>query len=203
MTTGGKTRKRRGTRATSPRDFRACEFCGQLVHRKVMTAHLQYNCAGVAAVQDSDSLAPGSTIGVGIEAKKKPWMWDWLEARYPRHLWVNAIPQDNPPGGITWNGLHVELVTDAQNPGCFLVKGRGNWVYSRTIPPPHWDIYQEHLRSRGMRSGLGGIGDNPLLRVGEEAPLAFGPLEPERAIDTETGQTYEIGYDAEGKVVLR
>jgi len=190
------TSAKRGSRATSPRDYRVCEFCGETIHRKILTQHLRYACAGIAAVQDSPEMPPGSTIGVGVEARKKPWTWEWLGKSYPRSTWVNAMPQDNPPGGVTWNGLHIEMSTSAENPGCFLVKGRNAWEYSRTIPPPHWDIYAEHLRTRQPSPGL--------LRgmLGEDVPIAYGGLEPEQAHDTETGQTYNIAYDSEGKVVL-
>jgi len=191
------TRTKRGSRPSSPTDYRVCEFCGETIHRKIMTQHLRYGCAEIARVQDSPDAPPGTVIGVGVEARKKPWTWAWLEKMYPREGWLNAMPQDNPPGGITWNGLTVQLITDPMNPGCFLVMGRNNWVFSKTIPPPHWDIYRHHLES--MRSQPGALRG----MLGEDVPIAYGGLEPERAVDTETGTIYTIRYDAEGKVVLR
>jgi len=186
-----------GSRGRGPSEYLACEFCGTAIHRRMMTQHLKYACTEQPSSQEQAEAPPGSIVGFGTDARKKRWTWGDLESYYPKEGWINANPTSNPVGGITWNGLHVELVTDRRNPGCFLVKGQNRWEYSRRIPPPFWDAYQQHLDSMAPNeSVMRGM-------LGEDVPMAVGGLEPERAWDTETGATYDITYNAEGRVVLR
>ncbi len=172
---------------TGPRPKFPCQYCGEMVGKGGQRAHEQFSCEKVPGKHgDFNELPPGSTVGVGVEAKKKPWTWESFQDPrwgYPKSTWIRGVAMTNPPGGISVNGLHVELIPGRE--GCFLTMGSRpgtGVVYSPTIPPPHWDVYMRSLEEDRMRGFTPGGG------IGQSAPPATGPLESQVFVDTETGE---------------
>lgn len=160
-----------------------CEKCGLEVPKRMMGPHRRYECVGIPRRADEGGTPPGTIIGSGPGAYKKRWTWADLERAYPKHTWIHTPANSNPPGGITFQGLHLELVPFEG--GCFLSTGARNGerpVYSRGVPPPHWDIHQESLKTdRSTGSLISALG------FGQTASPQAGTLEPQIFVNTETG----------------
>lgn len=163
-----------------------CSGCGKSMHKKLLYTHKRYECAAVLRREEGigPEVVPGTIIGVGPATYKKPWTWADLERAYPKSMWITQPAQSNPLGGVTWNGLHLELVPFEG--GCLMTTGSRMGerpVYSRGVPPPHWDAYQNSLRSEREVEAM-------VSRVGFGIPVArqVGTLEPQIFVDTETGE---------------
>ena len=169
-----------------------CEYCHQEMDKRTLKPHLRFACTAVPRQESEGSpdIPPGSTIGSGAEAHKKKWTWSDFERLFPRSTWITETARSNPPGGITWNGLHIELIVNQR--GCFLTHGpqAGTAVeYVDKIPPPHWNIYIASLdadRAIGLQGLNTGIG-TPVTRQ-------VGVLEPQVFLDRETGERISNPY---------
>lgn len=166
---------------------RACSKCGEVMPVKMLASHRRWQCTAVirSAEEGSTEVPPGTIIGEGPAQHKKAWTWRDLEKAYPESMWITQPAQSNPPGGITWNGLHLELVPFEG--GCFITTGSRNGerpVYHKGVPPPHWFHYQESLKSDRGSVRITSLS----YPTGQIAGPQVGTLEPQIFVETETGE---------------